>query len=93
MRIFFIFVILFIGCETDRNVSIQLAHQSLRDPDVLFLDVRTRQDFINEGKEVYLVELEDKDPSELGFNHFTHLIQSTSPLSFSDLLEKKIQLI
>lgn len=49
--------------------------------------------FLNEGKEVYLVELEDKDPSELGFNHFTHLIQSTSPLSFSDLLEKKIQLI
>jgi len=50
MRIIFIFVILFIGCETDRNVSIQLAHQSLGDPDVLFLDVRTRQEFINEGR-------------------------------------------
>ena len=49
--------------------------------------------FLNEGKEVYLVELNDKDPSELGFNHFTHLIQSTQPLSYSDLLEKKIQLI
>ena len=50
MRIIFIFVILFIGCETDRNVSIQLAHQSQEDPDVLFLDVRTRQEFINEGR-------------------------------------------
>ena len=50
MRIIFIFVILFIGCETDRNVSIQLAHQSLGEPDVLFLDVRTRQEFINEGR-------------------------------------------
>ena len=50
MRTLFIFVILFIGCETDRNVSIQLAHQSLGDPDVLFLDVRTRQEFINEGR-------------------------------------------
>ena len=50
MRTLFIFVILFIGCETDRNVSIKLAHQSLGDPDVLFLDVRTRQEFINEGR-------------------------------------------
>ena len=53
MRIIFIFVIIFIGCETDTNISIQLAHQSLGDPDVLFLDVRTRQEFINEGR--YLI--------------------------------------
>lgn len=49
--------------------------------------------FLDEGKEVYLVELDGKDPSELGFNHFTHLIQSTQPLTFSGLLEKKIELI
>lgn len=49
--------------------------------------------FLNEGKEVYLVELEDKDPNELGFHHFTHLIQTTQPLSYSDLLEKKIETI
>ena len=61
MRIIFIFVILFIGCETDRNVSIQLAHQSLGDPDVLFLDVRTRQEFINEGriKDALLIPVND----------------------------------
>ena len=49
--------------------------------------------FLNEGKEVYLVELEDKDPNELGFHHFTQLIQTTQPLSYSDLLEKKIEMI
>ncbi len=50
MRIIFIFVVLFIGCEKDRNISVEIAHQSLGDPDVLFLDVRTRKEFINEGK-------------------------------------------
>ncbi len=46
--------------------------------------------FIDEGKEVYLVELEDKDPSEMGFEQFTNLIQKTFPLTYSDLMEKKI---
>ena len=50
MRIIFIFIILFTGCETDRNVSVELAYQSLGDTGVLFLDVRTRHEFINEGR-------------------------------------------
>jgi len=29
----------------------------------------------------------------MGFSNFTHLIQETYPLTFSDLLEKKLQLI
>ena len=49
--------------------------------------------FINEGKEVYLVELEGKDPSEMGFSQFTNLIQKTFPLTQYDLMEKKLQLI
>jgi len=48
--------------------------------------------FIDEGKEVYLVELDDKDPSEMGFSQFTNLIQQTFPLTYSDLMEKKIML-
>ena len=48
------------------------------------------EQLINEGKEVYLVEMDDKDPSEMGFEHFTKLIQNTLPLTFSDLLEKKL---
>jgi hypothetical protein len=47
---------------------------------------------MKEGKEVYLVDLNDKDPSEMGFNNFTKLIQDTYPLTFSSLLEKKLQL-
>jgi len=49
--------------------------------------------FMNEGKEVYLIELKDKDPSEMGFKQFTNLIQNTFPLTQYDLMEKKLELI
>jgi DNA primase len=45
------------------------------------------------GKEVYLVELEGKDPSELGFENFTKLIQTVSPLTQYKLMEKKLQIL
>jgi DNA primase len=45
-----------------------------------------------EGKEVYLVDLQDKDPSEMGFENFTRLIQKTVPLTYSSLLEQKLSL-
>ena len=51
------------------------------------------ENLMKEGKEVYLVDLQDKDPADMGFKNFTHLIQETYPLTFSDLLEKKLQLI
>ncbi len=44
------------------------------------------------GKEVYLVELTSKDPSELGFRNFTKLIQNTIPLTYYGLMEKKLTL-
>ena len=44
--------------------------------------------FINQGKEVYLVELKGKDPSEIGFKNFTKLIQHPLPLSKYNLMEK-----
>ena len=50
------------------------------------------EQLMNEGKEVYLVDLNEKDPSDMGFEKFTNLIQNTLPLTFSNLLEKKLQL-
>jgi DNA primase len=61
------------------------------DKDAVEQALKFCEQLINEGKEVYLVELEDKDPSELGFEKFTKLIQSTSNLTFSNLLEKKLE--
>jgi len=45
-----------------------------------------------EGKEVYLVDMQDKDPSEMGFENFTRLIQKTTPMTYSSLLEQKLSL-
>ena len=45
-----------------------------------------------EGKEVYLVDLQDKDPSEMGFENFTKLIQTTLPLTYYDLMEQKLSI-
>ena len=45
-----------------------------------------------EGKEVYLVDLQDKDPSEMGFKNFTKLIQKTVPLTYYNLMEHKLSL-
>ena len=43
-----------------------------------------------EGKEVYFVDMQDKDPSEMGFENFTKLIQKTVPITYSSLLERKL---
>ena len=48
--------------------------------------------FMNEGKEVHLLEMDDKDPSELGFKRFTELIQKSVPLTLSGLLSRKLAL-
>lgn len=48
---------------------------------------------MDEGKEIYLVNLEDKDPSQLGTNGFIKVIQTTPPLDYRALMEKKLELI
>jgi DNA primase len=42
------------------------------------------------GKEIYLVEMQGKDPSEMGFENFTKLVQTVSPLTQYKLMEKKL---
>lgn len=63
------------------------------DKDALKEALNYSQNLLNMGKEVYLIELDGKDPSDLGFANMTKLLHSAKPLSFSDLLFKKIQLI
>ena len=52
MRAISILFILFvsIGCEADRSITVQEAHEYLGNEDILFLDVRNRQEFVNEGR-------------------------------------------
>jgi len=55
--------------------------------------LRFAEYFINEGKEVYFMDLEGKDPSEMGFTNFTKLIQKTLPIDQYGLMERKLQLL
>lgn len=50
------------------------------------------EQLMNEGKEVYLVDMKDKDPSEMGFKNFIDTISETYPLTLSSLLGKKLSL-
>ena len=56
-------------------------------------EIAKLKQLMNEGKEIYLVDLEDKDPSEMGFKAITNLIQKTTPLSQYDLMAKKLQFV
>ena len=62
------------------------------DRDAIKQALRFCENLMAEGKEVYLVDLQDKDPSEMGFENFTRLIQKTVPLTYSSLLEQKLSL-
>ena len=63
------------------------------DTDAIKQSLKHCEYFINQNKEVYLVELDGKDPSEIGFYHFTKLVQNTFPLTEYDIMEKKLSLI
>jgi len=63
------------------------------DTDAIKQALKFCEELLNEGKEVYLVELPGKDPSEMGFKEFTKLVQKATPLNQFSLMEKKIMLI
>lgn len=49
------------------------------------------EQFLNMGKRVYLVDLEEKDPSDMGFVDFTHHIQQAEEVDFGKLLRYKLR--
>ena len=63
------------------------------DNDAIKQALKLCEELLNEGKEVYLVELPGKDPSEMGFKEFTKLVQKATPLNQFSLMEKKIMSI
>lgn len=48
--------------------------------------------FLNQGKKAYIVNMKDKDPSEMGFQAFTTLIQQAEELDLSSLMMHKLDL-
>ena len=61
------------------------------------LDEDARKDAIklskflmDNGIETYLLEMENKDPSELGFETFWKIINDTQQTTFSDIIKGKL---
>ena len=92
-------VIPLLGKNIQSNLMKKLIKSSVNkiyialDKDAIKQALNFCETLMNEGKEVYLVNLNQKDPSDMGFTNFTNLIQNTYPLTFSNLIEKKLQTI
>ena len=62
------------------------------DKDALKEALKYAQQLIDLGKDVYLIELNGKDPSDIGFEEMTKYLHHAKQLTFGELLLKKIQL-
>ena len=62
------------------------------DKDALKDAFKHAETFMSYGKRVYLIEMGDKDPSELGFENFTKLLHNATKLTTSTLMKKRLAL-
>ena len=62
------------------------------DEDALKEVFKHAETFMGYGKKVYLIEMGDKDPSELGFENFTKLLHNATKLTTSILMKKRLAL-
>jgi DNA primase len=61
------------------------------DNDALSSALKIAQSFVNEGLVTYMIELPQKDPSELGFEKFVNLYKSAEPITYSKIVELKMK--
>lgn len=54
--------------------------------------IQIAEKFLNQGKRVFLINLPDKDPSEMGFRAFTEHIQTAEEFDTTALLRLKLDL-
>jgi DNA primase len=86
------------GKTIPKAIMLKLAESQVKtvylalDKDALKEALNYSEKLVNMGKEVYLIELEGKDPSDLGFEKITELLHNARPMTFSDFLLKKMQL-
>jgi DNA primase len=87
-----------LGKSITQSVRLKLVQSDVKtvylalDSDAVEKNIRYAEELLNLGKEVYLVELGKKDPSDIGFSEFTKLLHSAKPLTFKTFFEKKLNL-
>ena len=62
----------------------------LLDRDAIKDSIKMIDDFMNNGIDVYFVNLTDEDPSDMGFKSTINLIKKTKQTSFSDLMRMRL---
>ena len=62
------------------------------DKDARSRAIQIAEQIYNQGKRVFLIELPDKDPSEMGFRAFTELIQTAEELDITRMMLHKLEL-
>jgi DNA primase len=60
------------------------------DKDALQNSARYVKLFLGEGRNVYFVELQDKDPSKIGFETMQEIIRNTRPATFVDVIKMRL---
>jgi len=69
--------------------GVQTIYLSL-DNDAIKESIEISEYFINNGIEVKMIEFNEKDPSETGFENLLYLIDKTETTKFSDLMRLKL---
>lgn len=61
------------------------------DNDALSAALKHTKKFLDLGKEVYLIELQGKDPSDTGFEEMIHLLHQADPITYGELLYRNLE--
>ena len=91
-------VIPILGKVVSKKLYERLAHNETKDvyialdKDALKGALSIADKLLALGKRVFLVDLQEKDPSIMGFKSFTNLISQAEPLTFEKLLTYKLSL-
>lgn len=62
------------------------------DKDAIKSTFKIAEQLLKAGKKLFVVDLDDKDPADMGFALFTNKIQQSQPFTFSSLLNLKLSL-
>ena len=87
------------GKTIPKSIMMKLAMTSVKtvylalDKDAISQAIDSAEQLMKLGKDVYLVNLQEKDPSDLGFTKITELLHSAKQLTFQTLFGIKMGMI
>jgi len=86
-----------LGKTISESLKIKIITENVRDiyialdQDAQKQAIEHAEYFVNNGKNVYFVNLHEKDPAEIGFEKMNELLKSAGKLSDLDLLKMRLQ--